>query len=65
MKEANRKKLAKLRGQDPDKVKSGADLVKLQKEENKNLIKKIREAQKSKESEMTEEEAESYIGYFN
>ncbi len=54
MKEANRKKLAKLRGQDPDKVKSGADLVKLQKEENKNLIKKIREAQKSKESEMTE-----------
>ena len=53
MKEANRKKLARMRGQDPDKVKTGEDLVNLQKNENRNLIKKIREAQKDKQADMT------------
>lgn len=41
MKRRNREKLAKMRGIDPDKVKSGADIVKAQKEDNKKLIKEI------------------------
>ncbi len=43
MKQKNREKLARMRGIDPSKVKSGKDLVKLQAEENKNLLKKMKE----------------------
>lgn len=41
LKQKNREKLARLRGFDPDKVKSGKDLVKLQKDDNKEVLKKI------------------------
>lgn len=41
MKRRNREKLAKMRGINPDKVKSGADIVKAQQEDNKKLIKEI------------------------
>lgn len=41
MKRRNREKLAKMRGINPDEVKSGADIVKKQKEDNKKLIKEI------------------------
>lgn len=47
MKRRNREKLAKMRGIDPDKVKSGADIVKAQKEDNKKLIKEIQSQIKS------------------
>jgi C1A family cysteine protease len=47
MKRRNREKLAKMRGINPDKVKSGADIVKAQKEDNKNLIKAIQSKIKS------------------
>lgn len=53
MKRRNRERLAKMRGVDPDKVKSGADLVKAQKEDNKKLIKEIHSKIKS-ESEWRE-----------
>lgn len=43
MKRRNREKIAKMRGINPDKVKSGKDLVKAQKDDNKNLIKAINE----------------------
>lgn len=41
MKRRNREKLARMRGINPDEVKSGADIVKAQKEDNKKLIKEI------------------------
>lgn len=47
MKRRNREKLAKMRGINPDQVKSGKDLVKAQKEDNKNLIKEINKAIKN------------------
>lgn len=41
IKQKNREKLAKIRGFDPDQVKSAKDLVNLQKEDNKEVLKKI------------------------
>lgn len=46
IKQQNREKLALMRGVDPGKVKSGQDIVNLQKEDNKQLLNKIREAAK-------------------
>lgn len=47
MKQRNREKLALMRGVDPSKVKSGADIVKMQQSNNKELIQKINELSKS------------------
>lgn len=49
MKQRNREKLALMRGVDPSKVKSGADIVKMQQSNNKELIQKINELSKSEE----------------
>jgi C1A family cysteine protease len=43
LKQKNREKLARMRGFDPDKVKSGKDLVKMQKADNKLVLKKMSE----------------------
>ncbi len=47
MKRRNREELAKKNGINPDKVKSGADLVKAAKEDNKQLVKQIHAAIKN------------------
>ncbi|MDH5415360.1 MAG: hypothetical protein OEW87_14585 [Flavobacteriaceae bacterium] len=49
MKQRNREKLAAMRGYDASKVKSGKDLIKMQKDDNKQLIKKINEERKKLE----------------
>lgn len=49
MKEANRIKLAKMRGIDPNLAKSGSDLVKLQKADNKKFIVHMKEVKKELE----------------
>ena len=41
LRQKNREKLAKMRGFDPDKVKSGKDLIKMQQEDNKEVLKKL------------------------
>jgi C1A family cysteine protease len=41
LKQKNREKLAKMRGFDPDKVKSGGDLIKMQQKDNKEVLKKM------------------------
>lgn len=41
LQQKNRERLAKLRGFDPDKVKTGEDLVKLQKQDNKDVLEKM------------------------
>jgi len=48
-KQRNREKIARLRGFDPKKVKSGADLVKLQKADTKLVLENMREEQKALE----------------
>jgi len=50
MKKKNRERLALKAGFDPDKVKSGADLVKLKKEDNKVLLRKMQDEQKRLEA---------------
>jgi len=47
MKRRNREELAKKNGINPDEVKSGADLVKAAKEDNKQLVKQIHSAIKN------------------
>ncbi len=47
MKRRNREKLAKMNGINPDEVKSGADIVKAAKEDNKKLVKEIQTQIKS------------------
>lgn len=49
MKEKNRIKLAKMRGIDPNLAKSGKDLVKLQKKDNKNFITHMNQVKKELE----------------
>ena len=49
MKQKNREKLARMRGQDPSTIKSGRDIVQNQLQENKNLIKTINEQRKIQE----------------
>jgi C1A family cysteine protease len=46
MKQKNREKIARMRGFDPDKVKRGSDLVKLQKDDNKDILVKMNEEKK-------------------
>lgn len=41
LKQKNREKLARMRGFDPDKVKSGKDLIKMQQDDNKEVLKKM------------------------
>ena len=45
MKQRNREKIAKMRGFDPDKIKSGKDLVNAQVQDNKDILKKIKQKQ--------------------
>ncbi len=49
LKQKNRERIARMRGQDPGQVKSGKDIVSNQKLENKNLLKKINEERKKQE----------------
>ncbi len=49
LKQKNRERIARMRGQDPSQVKSGKDIVANQKLENKNLLKKINEERKKQE----------------
>lgn len=49
LKAKNRAKIAKMRGLDPSKIKSGKDIVKGQKEANKKFIKRISKIRKEQE----------------
>ena len=66
MKRKNRERLAKMRGYDPKDIKSGEDLVNVQKQDNKDLLKKIRDKQKAlsdlrQDSESWQKEAQAEI----
>lgn len=64
MLQKNREKLARMRGYDPEKVKDGKDIVKLQKEDNKVVLDKMREEEKrlaEKYAHLTPEEKRNQI----
>jgi C1A family cysteine protease len=49
MKQKNREKLARMRGQDPSNITSGKDIIQNQLKENKDLLKNINEQRKMQE----------------
>lgn len=49
MKQRNRERLALMRGHDPENVKTGKDLVELQRQDNKDVLMKMAQAQKQYE----------------